>query len=260
MQNDQEVLFVIVLSIAIFFILTCALVFFMLYFQKKKFQHVREKVELEKQNAEQIFTSRLEVQEQTFNTISEEIHDNVGQLLSLAKVQLSLLEKGETTDTLLIADIKENIGNALTDLRDIAKSLSTSRIQQLTLLQATETELQRINRSGFITCTMQVTGVEQLIPEQNKIILFRIVQESFQNTIKHANATQINITLKYFDKYFEIVIVDNGIGFETDKKELAESGLGLQNIVTRSMLIGGNATINSIVNKGTNVTLTIPYE
>ena len=159
MHNDQEkeILFVIVPSIIIFFALTSAIVFFMLYFQKKKFQYAKEKNELEKQFAEQLLQSRLEMQEQTFDIISQEIHDNVGQLLSLAKLQLSIVEQKETNDKLLIADIKGNIGNALTDLRDIAKSLSTSRIQQLTLLQAVEQELQHVLAgTGGITCNVAV--------------------------------------------------------------------------------------------------------
>lgn len=83
MQNDQdqEVLFVIIPSIIIFFALSSAIVFLMLYFQKKKFQYAKEKGEMEKQYAEQLLQSRLEMQEQTFDTISQEIHDNVGQLL-----------------------------------------------------------------------------------------------------------------------------------------------------------------------------------
>jgi len=261
MQHDQdwEVLFVIIPSIIIFFALSSAIVFFMLYFQKKKFQYVKEKNEREKQFAEQLLQSRLEMQEQTFDSISQEIHDNVGQLLSLAKLQLSIVEQKEINDKGLIADIKGNIGNALTDLRDIAKSLSTSRIQQLTLLQAVEQELQRIGRSGTITCNVEVTGNEQPIAEQKKIIIFRIVQESLQNILKHAAAKNIAVGFNFLSEALSISITDDGIGFSTDENAKAESGLGLQNIIKRSELIMGKATISSTVNHGTKIILTIPY-
>ncbi|MCX2493104.1 ATP-binding protein [Pedobacter sp. PF22-3] len=260
MQNDQnqEVLFVIIPSIIIFFALSCAIVFLMLYFQKKKFQYAKEKGELEKQYGEQLLQSRLEMQEQTFETISEEIHDNVGQLLSLAKLQLSILEQNEIGDKSLITEIKGNVGNALTDLRDIAKSLSTSRIQELSLLQAVEQELQRISRAGVIVCKVEVMGSEKHIVEQKKIITFRIVQESLQNILKHAQATTINIGFDFAEQ-LNITIEDNGVGFSAGEKEKMETGLGLLNITKRAKLIMGEATINSEINNGTKITLTIPY-
>ncbi|KIA90285.1 hypothetical protein OC25_24855 [Pedobacter kyungheensis] len=261
MQNDQdrEILFVIIPSIIIFFALSSAIVFFMLYFQKRKFQYVKEKNEREKQFAEQLLQSRLEMQEQTFDSISQEIHDNVGQLLSLARLQLSIAEQSEMNDKGLLADIKGNIGNALTDLRDIAKSLSTSRIQQLTLIQAVEQELQRIGRSGTINCSVEVSGNEQAIAEQKKIITFRIVQESLQNILKHAAATNIAVGFEFLNEQLNISIADDGMGFSTDENIKAESGLGLQNIIKRSELIMGKATISSTINLGTKIILTIPY-
>lgn len=261
MHKDQhnEVFVAIILITFIFLILSTAIVFLMLYFQKKKFQYAKEKGELEKQYGEQLLQSRLEMQEQTFDTISQEIHDNVGQLLSLAKLQLSIVEQNEVTDKTLITDIKSNVGNALTDLRDIAKSLSTSRIQELTLLQAVEQELQRIARSGVIKCNVEVSGNEQQVAEQKKIIIFRIVQESLQNILKHAEATIINVEFDFLTEQLKITIDDNGIGFSADEKVKVETGLGLQNIVKRSALIMGKATINSTINNGTKITLIIPY-
>lgn len=260
MQKDHynEVFLAVLLTTVIFLFLSIAIVFLMLYFQKKKFQYAKERGELEKQYGEQLLQSRLEMQEQTFETISDEIHDNVGQLLSLAKLQLSILEQNEISDKSLITEIKGNVGNALTDLRDIAKSLSTSRIQELTLLQAVEQELQRIGRAGVILCHVEVTGNEQQIAEQKKIIIFRIVQESLQNILKHAQASTINVEFD-FSEQLNIIIEDNGVGFSAGEKVKIETGLGLQNIVKRATLINGEATINSIINNGTKITLTIPY-
>ncbi|QNN43898.1 sensor histidine kinase [Pedobacter roseus] len=260
MQKDHynEVFLAVLLTTVIFLFLSIAIVFLMLYFQKKKFQYAKERGELEKQYGEQLLQSRLEMQEQTFETISDEIHDNVGQLLSLAKLQLSILEQNEISDKSLITEIKGNVGNALTDLRDIAKSLSTSRIQELSLLQAVEQELQRIGRAGIIVCKVAVTGNEQQIAEQKKIIIFRIVQESLQNILKHAQATTINVEFD-FSEQLNIIIEDNGVGFSAGEKVKIETGLGLQNIVKRATLINGEATINSIINNGTKITLTIPY-
>ncbi|WP_293308233.1 sensor histidine kinase [Pedobacter sp. UBA5917] len=257
--QEKEVLFVIIPSIIIFFALSSAIVFFMLYFQKKKFQYAKEKGELEKQYAEQLLQSRLEMQEQTFDIISQEIHDNVGQILSLAKLQLSIAEQNETGNKPLITEIKGNVGNALTDLRDIAKSLSTSRIQELTLLQAVEQELQRIGKAGVLKCSVEVRGDEQQVAEQKKIIVFRIVQESLQNILKHAGASKINVGFDFLSQKLKITIEDDGVGFSSGENEKMETGLGLQNIVKRASLIMGEATIISAINSGTKIILIIPY-
>jgi len=261
MQNDQynEVAIAVTTATVLYLVLLTSIIFFMVYFQKKRFQYAKEKGELEKQYNDQLFQSRLEMQEQTFDTISQEIHDNVGQMLSLAKLQLSILEQNENNDKVLIGEIKGNIGNALTDLRDIAKSLSSSRIQDLSLLQAVEQELQRIDRAGCIKCNIEVRNNEAQLAEQKKIIIFRIVQESLQNIIKHANATEIYVGFNYLKEQLEIAINDNGSGFQIDEKYVTEKGLGLQNIFKRSMLVGGNALINSVIDRGTKITLIIPY-
>ncbi|MEC5144247.1 sensor histidine kinase [Chitinophaga sp. 212800010-3] len=229
------------------------------YYKKSK-EYV-EKTFLLKQSFEHnLLQARLEVQEQTFNTISQEIHDNVGQLLSLAKVQLSIAEQSETADKPLLSDIKSNLSNALNDLRDIAKSLNSDRIRQLTLAQIIEEELQRISRWGSIRYHLQVSGAEQPLSEQTKTILFRVVQECFQNILKHANATQINTDLDYTVPYLHIKITDNGVGFLQHQSNEIRSGIGLNNIKTRVALINGTIHISSTEGKGAAVTLNIPYE
>ncbi len=97
----------------------------------------------------QLLESKLEIQEQTFDMISQEIHDNVGQILSLAKVQLGIMEQKQTVDGELLGNVKESISLAMTELRDIAKSLSSQRVQQVSLQESISQEIRRINRSGF---------------------------------------------------------------------------------------------------------------
>jgi signal transduction histidine kinase len=198
------------------------------------------------------------MQEHTFNTISQEIHDNVGQILSLAKVQLNIIDQSETLDRTLLADAKDSVSKAMTDLRDIAKSLNTERIQLSSLPEITGHELQRISRAGLILTSIQTEGKEQNMQEQKKLIIFRIIQEALQNILKHSKAKNVDIFFCYQADYLTIEIKDNGTGFA---KELLtkKDGLGLQNIVNRAALIGGKADIKSIINEGTIITITSPY-
>lgn len=207
---------------------------------------------------EQLLQSRLEMQEQTLNVISQEIHDNVGQILSLAKVQLNIIEHSGRFNSMLLADAKDSVSKAMTDLRDIAKSLNSDRIQLLSLPEMVSHELSRVSRSGLMLTRMEVKGTEHDIHSQKKLILFRIIQEALQNIFKHSKAAHIGLDFSYQTDYVQIQIADDGQGFQKDVLNQKE-GLGLQNIINRAALIGGKAQIESVINEGTTVTITTPY-
>lgn len=219
--------------------------------RKKEIEHLRVIFEKELQRAQ------IEIQEQTFHTISQEIHDNVGQTLSLAKVQVNIIDQSETTDKELLADIKENISKAMNDLRDLAKNLNSDHIQLHSLKELIEPELLRLQRSKIIETSITETDTSQSIAHQKKLILFRMVQEALQNIIKHASASTITVHLHYKNDVVDVTIADDGKGFETDK--INGDGLGLQNIASRAKLIGGSAAVESSPGKGCTLTLTIPY-
>lgn len=206
---------------------------------------------------EQLFKSQLEIQEQTFDLISMEIHDNVGQTLSLLKVQLNILEQKEQYDRALVGDIKGNVGKAMTDLRDVAKSLNSERVQLSSLAELTAHELNRLESTGIITTEQKILGTEQVLSNDRKLILFRIIQESLQNITKHSHASVVTISINYQEAGLFITINDNGLGFDTSGRQ---SGLGLQNIKSRAAVIGGEAIISSANGNGTKITITIPYE
>lgn len=254
----QEILAVIVTVVVLFMTMLCVLVLIMFNHQRRKFRYAQEKRAMSEAYQKQLLESRLEMQEETFDTISREIHDNVGQLLSLAKVQLNIAGQNVTADRDLLEDIKTNVGQAMTDLRDIAKSLSSERLQWIPLTQAVSQELQRIGRNGLMQCQLGTVGEEHPLPEQSKTIAFRMVQESLQNILKHAQATEIKVLFDFADIGLHIHIHDNGLGFDTEK--IATGGLGLQNIKNRAALMGGHVDINSASGEGTTIILHVPYD
>lgn len=224
--------------------------------RKRKF--IQEKQHLQLLFNEQLLQSQLEMQENTFNVISKEIHDNVGQVLSLAKIQVNILEQGETLDRSLLNDVKESISKAMFDLRDIAKSLNAERIRLHSLVEMTSYELDRISRLGIIECSIKVEGTETAINEEKKLIILRILQESLQNILKHAQAKKVVVIYNFSSERLTLEIIDDGVGFDlrgVSKKD----GLGIQNIINRASLIGGNGTINSIIGQGTTITILLPY-
>ncbi len=257
-STKQEILiFIIAISLILIF-LGFVFLFLIISIQKKKKKTAFEKEQMQRAFEEQMFKVQLEIQEQTFNAISAEIHDNVGQILSLATVQASIVENQLKHSQPLLADCKHNINRAMTDLRDIAKSLSSERIELLDLVKAVQLEADRLNRTKPAYCTVKVFNTIVDLNSKKKLLVFRIIQEAINNVLKHAQATSIEIILTYLDKNFTVSIQDNGTGFNLE--EHTHHGLGLQNIIKRTSIIGGNATIKSKPNEGTTITLNIPYD
>ena len=244
----------IVLLIAVTFIFILVT-----YSNKRKKIFIQEKQNLQLLFNEQLLQSKIEMQEQTFNSISREIHDNVGQVLSLAKVQLNIMEQGDTLNRPLLIDLKDSVSKAMLDLRDIAKSLNTDRIKVSNLSEMTNHELQRIGRLGIIKTFFLASGKEQPIDDQKKLIVFRMIQESLQNIMKHANAKTIEVNFTYDAQTLKCQIKDNGAGFDPTLIN-GKDGLGLQNMISRAALIGGRCSIDTVINEGTTITIILPYE
>ena len=257
---SNEILFAIITT-SIVFTLLVSLIGVLLFFHKQKVKRLdMEREIMQAQYKQTLLQAELEIQEQTFNNISNEIHDNVGQLLSLAKVQVNIIEQSDKPDRNLLFELKQNLGKALADLRDIAKSLSGERMKLLKLEVILQQEIDRVNRSQVLNGLLEVDGTITKLSEQKQLIVLRMVQESLQNIIKHANATNVLISLHYTNINLILKIKDDGIGFNVANQLDKMNGLGLQNIINRAAVIGGKATIQSIEREGTEIKLTIPYE
>jgi len=260
MQNTKDqVIFTIIAVIIILLFLGVLFLVMLFYYNNKKGQMSKEQQLMRATFDKQLLESKLEIQEQTFDMISQEIHDNVGQILSLAKVQLGIMEHKQVVDGELLGNVKESISQAMTELRDIAKSLSSQRLQQMSLQDSISQEIRRINRSGIIKVSSEVLGAEKNIPDQHKLIAFRIVQEGLQNIIKHAGASDVKVSIRYLEDCMYITIFDNGVGFDPETELKKREGLGLQNILRRATLVGGKADIMSKPGEGTTLQIKMAY-
>jgi signal transduction histidine kinase len=257
--SKVPVIFTIILGtlfIALFFVFL--LVFVIAYF-RKIYQLQAEKEKLEAHLANEVNNARNEIQQATLNNISQEIHDNVGQLLSLTKMQLNLIEQKLGEEFSLIQEAKSNISHAMTDLRDLAKGMSSERIRLLGLYDSVVQEAARISKTGSLQVQVSATGNKWEPEHQKQLVLFRVIQECFQNVIKHANATNVDVCFIYLSEQFTISIVDNGLGFNYQRDSSASEGLGIMNIFSRVKLVGGEANLESLPGEGTKISLWCPF-
>ena len=199
----------------------------------------------------------LDMQEYTFSNISREIHDNVGQKLSLAKLLLNTKEFDDNDRMAIeVSDTIDLVSESIGDLDDLSKSLTTEVILDRGLMHAIEFEVSQLRKSRMYNAWLAFEGEDVFFDSQTEISIFRIVQESFHNIIKHANASDICVRLRYEEDSINMIIEDNGNGFQLmDKK----NGSGLANIKSRTSELGGKFAILSS-QMGTSLNFKIPFK
>ncbi len=219
-------------------------------FQRRKVFFLQKEKENKKRFEREIAESQVEIREETLRNISWELHDNIGQLLTLAKIQL---QSSEGTD-----DVRETIGKSLEELRALSKSINPEAIKNMNLAEAIQLEIDRFNRLNFIESTLKVKGNKVELDKNHNIIIFRMLQEFFSNTIKHSKASELCVALNFTESVLEIKTKDNGIGFVLD--DVLGKGIGIGNIKNRAKLIGANAYFKSAPKKGTTLIINYPYK
>lgn len=247
MQENGE--FVLIVSTGLVLIIVVALIILFTTFQRKKNNLVEERKRTIEHFEKTIAETQIEIREETLRSISWELHDNIGQLLTLAKIQL----QSATQEN--INEVSETITKGLTEVRALSKLINPEAIKNIHLKEAIQLEIDRFNRLNFIKSNLETNGKEKDIDEKSSIIIFRILQEFFSNTIKHSRASELIVKLNYTDAHLQIIAKDNGIGFSSEEKN---EGIGLINIKNRAKLIGAKVQFTSEKNKGT--TLEIKYK
>lgn len=242
------VIVVIVFLLAGFFILLLVT----LYNQRKK-RYIRDKQDMESKFRQELLQAQLEIQEETFRNISQEIHDNIGQALSFVKLNINMIDLDERSNTEnRLAESKKLLTKAIQDLRDLARTLDSGFINETGLINAIEQQLQFLQKTGVYTIEFAVEGTVEKMQVQRELVMFRIVQELLNNIVKHAAATAISVMMVYQSGSLIVTVADNGKGFDADK---GSRGLGLRNIISRAKLINGDVDFKSTTGSGTTVTI-----
>jgi two-component system, NarL family, sensor kinase len=262
MQEDKStILIFIILTCLFILILVISIVFILLQYQRRQIAHQKGIVSLKSDFEKTLMSTQLEIQEQTFQNISREIHDNIGLSLTLAKLNLNTLSWNNISVTKeKVSGSVEFISKAIEDLSYISKTLNTDFIEENGLLNALELEIKKIKKLGLFQVEFDVAGSPVYMNTQKELVIFRIIQEVLNNSIKHAQATTLKVLLNYFNDKVTVEITDNGKGFIDDGlSSKVNKGTGLLNIVKRTSLIDGLCDVNSEPGKGTQVTMHVPY-
>ena len=240
MQQGGEIL---VISTIIIALIVIFLIVLFAVFQRRKNNLLQEKESEKKRFETEIAETQIEIREETLRNISWELHDNIGQLLTLAKIQL------QNASPENMEEVSQTISKSLNEVRALSKLINPEFIKNIKLREALQLEIERFNRLQFIEASLSLEGEEKEVSKKHEMILFRILQEFFSNTIKHARASKLEVLLSFKEDLLIIVAKDNGIGFKSE--EIQKKGIGLQNIKTRAKLINAKVNLESKPNNGT---------
>ena len=255
-MQEKEVL-LIGYFIAVIFLLVLFVVVFFIAFQKRKNKFLQERLEIKQKFDREIEKSKLEIQEQTLKNIAWELHDNIGQLLSVVNIQLNMLSLNTPAKNHeQISETKGVVNDAVQEIRTLSKILNNDVILKNGLVTSLGLELERFNKLKFLEATFEVDGEPKFIKNSDEIIIFRILQEFFSNVIKHAKAKKLVVLLSFKDDFLEIQANDDGVGFDSNE----ESGnSGLVTMKSRAAMINADMNILSRIKEGTSLHLKYPY-
>ncbi|MBI3139535.1 MAG: ATP-binding protein [Sphingobacteriales bacterium] len=249
------------IAVTFLILLMASFILLMVYnYQKRQMVFHESFKKVQDDYEKNLIQTQLEIQEQTFQHISREIHDNISLSLTLAKLQLNTFDWNDRERSgLKLESSISLIGNSIAELSDISKSLNADIIAQNGLLRAIEEELERIRQTGLFGIRYELTGSPVYMDSQRELIIFRIIQEALNNVIKHAGAKEVVLTLDYHPNRLEIRISDNGRGFDPERIR-GNGHAGLKNMETRAKILMGEMQIDSSPHAGTCLIFTIPIE
>jgi PAS domain S-box-containing protein len=208
-------------------------------------------------------TRRLQsLLEEERTRISREIHDELGQALTAMKMDLSLIRKRLLSDGLAepaakIQEIELAATRIIRTVRKIATDLRPGILDELGVVAAIKWMVKNFQNRTGIRCKVAVQGVDKISDPTRATAIFRIVQEALTNVMRHAAASQVNVSLERKDDTLIVEVRDNGVGIQ-EGRIFDSKSLGLTGIRERVLLLGGEAAISGKPGEGTVVRVTLP--
>lgn len=254
MERKEIQLLVISLSIVFLTLLITLLVIFF-YFLKKKNNYLVEKMESEMYFQSELVKTRIEIKDQTLSEISKELHDNIGQIVSVGIMQLNRhLNTGQPVLTNELKDLKEILAKSLDEIRILSRIINKDNLLQSNFIEAIKQDLERIKKLKSIQYNYNLTGEVPQINKEHDLFIYRIFQEALHNSLKHSHSDLFEVDINISETLFRLKMKDFGIGYDTSQ---IDSGLGLNNMKLRARLIGAILIMESD-SSGTTVTLEYP--
>ncbi|MCC6181448.1 MAG: sensor histidine kinase [Bacteroidia bacterium] len=250
-----------IIIIAIIILLILLTTTGVVFYRKKQIEQ-QAKLNAEIARQKEIRTKAIiEAEEKERRRIAQDLHDGVGQLLSATKMNLSNLEsklKLESDEQkLALQNALSLMDDSVKEVRVVSHNMMPNTLIKLGLASAVREFITKLGNSPSLKVDLEIIGLDKRLDNQTETVLYRVIQEIVNNIIKHAKASQISMQLIKHDTELNIMIEDNGVGFDSTKIN-EFNGIGLKGIQTRVEFLNGNVHFDSMVGRGTTVIIDVP--
>jgi signal transduction histidine kinase len=252
MENDGADLFLIILlGFFLMVVMVSFIVIMVVFHRQRQIKNQQLVKEIQAEYEKTILNVEKELREDILSYVGRELHDNVGQLLSLAKMNLSSSKPEK------VSEGKGIVNEIIHEVRALSKSLNLDWVEKISLEDYIQRELKKLESAEFCKVAFHQSGDMLHLEKDKKLVLIRIIQESLNNAIKHAQPKMIEISVDSDSSRSLIKVIDDGKGFDYTGES---SGSGIYNLKNRMATIGGEMKLHSIPGKGTEIKLILPNQ
>ncbi|PBQ33307.1 hypothetical protein CNR22_16500 [Sphingobacteriaceae bacterium] len=200
----------------------------------------------------------IDAEEKERVRIARELHDGIGQQLSAAKMNLSAFEFSVADqDKAKFKDLIALVDDAVKEVRTISHNMIPNALLRSGLASAIRDFVNKLSGTNALKIDLHIVGISERLDTTLEAVLYRVIQECMSNIVKHSQATQVNIQLIRHEDHLNLVIEDNGKGFDAKNVENLD-GIGLKNIISRVHYLNGTVDFDSLPGKGTTIIVDVP--
>jgi len=249
--GNTEIVLVYFIGTIGMILLAGGIFFFFVTYQKRLLKKQLEINQVKSDHQEKILRNTIFAQEKERKRIAQDLHDEVGAMLSVVKLNVARIEKKaqEEKPKEIAGETKSYLDEVITQVRRISRALLPPSLDKLGLFFALEELAKWVNKSDQLKIECKKSGEQFRFESKKELALFRVIQELLNNAIKHSGANLITIHTRFTNDYLAVLISDNGKGFELEEK--MNSGLGLKNLESRTQILGAKFKMRSRPGKGT---------
>lgn len=267
MVNPEQIQWAIFLAMLAMLMMAVFVIAFVIYYQKKQLEQEKKLHQIEKENQQMLLETALNSEESERRRIAQDLHDDIGTMLSLTKLSLNQLSKSIKKDDNTPADSPLSRSQTLVEetilhVRRITRDLVPTTLEQFGLAAAIEEFIHRLQAGSSLSVNFRCDA--ETLPRQSQKIeltLFRITQELVNNAIKHSGCTEINVDLYFNNENLELLVTDNGKGFDPVAiRNTKGAGLGLRNIDSRLSIVKGKVLYKKPALMGSSAHVHVPLE
>jgi two-component system, NarL family, sensor kinase len=238
-------------------------IFIILFFRQRA---VKDKIiahqkirQLEEEKKLMVAKMMIEGQEEERKRIARELHDGLGVLLSATKMQFTAIKDVSPENRPMVDKAIQLLEQASGDVRKISHNMMPGLLTKLGFFEAVEDLFDNLNDTGNLKAILKINGSQERLPENREIMLYRIVQEMINNTLKYAEAKKIKLIINVMTDHLTMVFADDGVGFDVEKVMNSDSeSLGLKSIQSRVNFLNGEVTLESRPGEGVKYSFRVP--